>query len=89
MGRVAVLFALLACNSAVFAGVLQATAKADPAPILTVDNIGRGEVSGYAIASAYHPAHEVGGDFFQIISFNDETTLVAIGDVSGKGSKPR
>ncbi len=45
------------------------------------------EVSGYAIASAYHPAHDVGGDFFQIISFNDETTLVAIGDVSGKGLK--
>jgi hypothetical protein len=43
------------------------------------------EIPGYAIASAYHPAHEVGGDFFQIIPFNHETTLVAIGDVSGKG----
>ena len=45
------------------------------------------EVPGYAIASAYHPAREVGGDFFQIIPLNDETTLVAIGDVSGKGLK--
>ena len=45
------------------------------------------EIPGYAIASAYHPAREVGGDFFQIIPFNDETTLVAIGDVSGKGLK--
>jgi serine phosphatase RsbU (regulator of sigma subunit) len=43
------------------------------------------EIPGYAIASAYHPAHEVGGDFFQIIPFDHETTLVAIGDVSGKG----
>jgi hypothetical protein len=44
-------------------------------------------VPGYAIASAYHPAREVGGDFFQIIPLNDETTLVTIGDVSGKGLK--
>jgi hypothetical protein len=44
-------------------------------------------VPGYAIASAYHPAREVGGDFFQIIPLHDETTLVAIGDVSGKGLK--
>jgi serine phosphatase RsbU (regulator of sigma subunit) len=45
------------------------------------------EVPGYAIASAYYPAREVGGDFFQIIPLNDEFTLVAIGDVSGKGLK--
>ncbi len=41
----------------------------------------------HAIASVYHPAREVGGDFFQIIPLHDETTLVAIGDVSGKGLK--
>jgi hypothetical protein len=45
------------------------------------------EVPGYAIASAYYPAREVGGDFFQIVTLNDKTTLVAIGDVSGKGLK--
>jgi serine phosphatase RsbU (regulator of sigma subunit) len=45
------------------------------------------EVPGYAIASAYYPARDVGGDFFQIITLNDETTLIAIGDVSGKGLK--
>jgi len=36
------------------------------------------------IASVYHPAQQVGGDFFQIIPLAD-STLVAIGDVSGKG----
>ena len=45
------------------------------------------QVPGYAIQGAYHPANEVGGDFFQIIPLKDETTLVAIGDVSGKGLK--
>jgi hypothetical protein len=46
------------------------------------------DVPGYAIASAYHPAREVGGDFFQIIPLGDGSTLVVLGDVSGKGLKP-
>ena len=45
------------------------------------------QVPGYAIHGAYHPAHEVGGDFFQIISPDSGTTLVIVGDVSGKGLK--
>lgn len=50
------------------------------------------EVQGFAVTSAYQPAREVGGDFFQIIPFEDgETgevsTLIALGDVSGKGLK--
>lgn len=42
-------------------------------------------VSGYAIESAYRPAAEVGGDFFQVIELKSGSTLVVIGDVSGKG----
>jgi Stage II sporulation protein E (SpoIIE) len=45
------------------------------------------EVSGYAIASVYRPAQEVGGDFFQIIPIQDGAALVVLGDVSGKGLK--
>jgi hypothetical protein len=45
------------------------------------------EVSGYAIASVYRPAQEVGGDFFQIIPMLDGGMLVILGDVSGKGLK--
>jgi Stage II sporulation protein E (SpoIIE) len=43
------------------------------------------EVAGYVIRSVYQPAHEVGGDFFQIIPLQDQSTLVILGDVSGKG----
>jgi len=45
---------------------------------------------GFAVTSAYKPAQEVGGDFFQIIPLEDEragSTLVVLGDVSGKGLK--
>ncbi len=45
------------------------------------------DVPGYAIQSAYHPAREVGGDFFQIISLDSGPTLIILGDVSGKGLK--
>jgi phosphoserine phosphatase RsbU/P len=45
------------------------------------------EVAGYAIESIYQSALEVGGDFFQIIPLADESTLVILGDVSGKGLK--
>jgi serine phosphatase RsbU (regulator of sigma subunit) len=44
-------------------------------------------LKGYAVTSAYHPAQEVGGDFFQIIPNPDGSTFVALGDVSGKGLK--
>ncbi len=42
---------------------------------------------GYAVTSAYTPAQEVGGDFFQFLPNPDGSTLVAMGDVSGKGLK--
>jgi hypothetical protein len=45
------------------------------------------EIAGYALTSAYKPASEVGGDFFQIIPLSDGETLIVLGDVSGKGLK--
>jgi serine phosphatase RsbU (regulator of sigma subunit) len=43
---------------------------------------------GFSLTSAYLPAHEVGGDFFQLIPMEvDGSTLVVLGDVSGKGLK--
>jgi hypothetical protein len=42
-------------------------------------------VPGYQVHCVYKPAGQVGGDFFQIIPLPDESALVAIGDVSGKG----
>jgi Stage II sporulation protein E (SpoIIE) len=44
-------------------------------------------LKGYAVTSAYQPAQEVGGDFFQILLNPDGSTIVALGDVSGKGLK--
>ena len=43
------------------------------------------QVPGLSIATAYHPAEEVGGDFFQIVPLRSGDTLVVIGDVAGKG----
>jgi hypothetical protein len=43
---------------------------------------------GFSISSAYLPALEVGGDFFQIIPLEGPvagSTLIVLGDVSGKG----
>lgn len=40
---------------------------------------------GLTIEAAYHPAQEVGGDFFQVIPARDDQTLIILGDVSGKG----
>ncbi len=45
------------------------------------------EMKGYAIAAAYFPAQEVGGDFYQVFAQQDDTQLVVVGDVSGKGLK--
>jgi hypothetical protein len=42
-------------------------------------------VPGFTVTSAYKPAQQVGGDFFQIIPVEDGSTLVILGDVSGKG----
>jgi hypothetical protein len=43
------------------------------------------EVEG--VEAVYLPANEVGGDFYQILPLADGSTLVALGDVSGKGLK--
>ena len=43
---------------------------------------------GFAFTSAYRPAQEVGGDFFQVIPLEGAyagSTLILLGDVSGKG----
>jgi len=40
---------------------------------------------GYVVTSAYRPAQEVGGDFFQLIPLAEDNALLVIGDVSGKG----
>lgn len=42
-------------------------------------------IPGLTIHTAYHPAQEVGGDFFQILPLPSGATLVVIGDVAGKG----
>lgn len=45
---------------------------------------------GFAFTSAYRPALEVGGDFFQVIPLEGDhagSTLILLGDVSGKGLK--
>jgi len=40
---------------------------------------------GFTVESAYLPAQEVGGDFFQTIAGPDGSLLAVIGDVAGKG----
>jgi len=45
------------------------------------------KVPGFTVTSAYRPAQQVGGDFFQIIPLEGGSTLVVLGDVSGKGLK--
>ncbi len=44
-------------------------------------------LEGYAVTSAYRPAQQVGGDFFQLIAQPDGSALLVMGDVSGKGLK--
>jgi serine phosphatase RsbU (regulator of sigma subunit) len=41
---------------------------------------------GFSIQSEYRPAREVGGDFFQVLPIlEDESVLIVVGDVAGKG----
>lgn len=42
-------------------------------------------IAGFHIESVYHPAQQVGGDFFQILSIEGGGVLAVLGDVSGKG----
>ena len=39
----------------------------------------------FMLESAYLPANSVGGDFFQVLPLKDDSMLIALGDVSGKG----
>ena len=39
------------------------------------------------IETAYLPAQEVGGDFYQVLPQSDGSVMVVVGDVSGKGLK--
>jgi serine phosphatase RsbU (regulator of sigma subunit) len=39
----------------------------------------------FMLESAYFPVNGVGGDFFQALPLNDDSMLVVVGDVSGKG----
>jgi phosphoserine phosphatase RsbU/P len=39
----------------------------------------------YMLESAYLPVHGVGGDFFQVLPLKDDSMLIVVGDVSGKG----
>jgi sigma-B regulation protein RsbU (phosphoserine phosphatase) len=45
------------------------------------------QAPGFEIDASYHPATEVGGDFFQLFSAPDNSLLVVVGDVSGKGMR--
>jgi hypothetical protein len=45
------------------------------------------EAPGFAVEAAYHPARQVGGDFYRIFSAGEDAILVVAGDVSGKGLK--
>ena len=42
-------------------------------------------IPGFRIESVYHPAQQVGGDFFQILPAEPGGVLAVLGDVSGKG----
>jgi hypothetical protein len=44
-------------------------------------------IPGIALTSAYKPMREVGGDFFQVLPLQSGSTLIVLGDVSGKGLK--
>jgi hypothetical protein len=42
-------------------------------------------IPGFQIECVYHPAQQVGGDFFQILPLEGGGVLAVLGDVSGKG----
>ena len=42
-------------------------------------------IAGIEITASYLPAKDVGGDFYEIFPISETKSLIAIGDVSGKG----
>jgi sigma-B regulation protein RsbU (phosphoserine phosphatase) len=47
---------------------------------------GAREVPGLDLASAYFPARELGGDFYDFLPYGEGRLAFALGDVSGKGT---
>lgn len=43
------------------------------------------QIPGYEIDAAWRPARSVGGDYFDVLKFNERALAVCIGDVTGKG----
>jgi sigma-B regulation protein RsbU (phosphoserine phosphatase) len=43
------------------------------------------DIRGLQIAMGYRPARIIGGDLYQFFCYDDDTALIAMGDVSGKG----
>jgi sigma-B regulation protein RsbU (phosphoserine phosphatase) len=43
------------------------------------------QVPGYEIDAAWRPLRSVGGDYFDVLKFNEKSLAVCIGDVAGKG----
>lgn len=43
------------------------------------------KVPGYEFFAHYHPAYEVGGDYYDFVRLSDTKWALALGDVSGKG----
>ncbi|GAC1616847.1 MAG: hypothetical protein PVS2B2_07750 [Candidatus Acidiferrum sp.] len=47
---------------------------------------GAREIPGLDLASAYVPARELGGDFYDFLPYGEGRLAIALGDVSGKGT---
>jgi sigma-B regulation protein RsbU (phosphoserine phosphatase) len=43
------------------------------------------QLQGYEIDAAWRPARSVGGDYFDVLKFNENSLAVCLGDVAGKG----
>ncbi len=43
------------------------------------------QISGAQIAAAWQPARAVGGDYFDVVKFDDRRIGICVGDVAGKG----
>jgi hypothetical protein len=64
-----------------YAGEMEA-ARAVQQVLLPEPHVG---LKGFSVATEYLSAHEVGGDFYQILPTGDGSLFVLTGDVSGKG----
>jgi len=43
------------------------------------------QLAGYQIAGAWQPAQSIGGDYYDVLAFDEETLGLCIADVAGKG----